>query len=133
MPVNMMVTNVPGPQFPLYLMGAKLIASYPAVPLMEHTGLGVALMSYDGKLFWGFNADYDLLSDLRAFVESIERAFAALARAAGVELEGTAHEAAPPARAASVRRGAASKARSGHGASSSRKPRKKPTRSGATP
>ena len=65
-PINMIVTNVPGPQFPLYMLGAKLLASYPQVPLLEGTGLGVALFSYDGKLCWGFNADYEMLPDLAA-------------------------------------------------------------------
>ena len=85
-PINMIVTNVPGPQFPLYMLGARLLELYPQVPLLENTGLGVALFSYDGKLFWGFNADYELVPDLRSFVKAIDRAFADLARAAG---EGT--------------------------------------------
>jgi WS/DGAT/MGAT family acyltransferase len=86
-PVNMMVTNVPGPQFPLYLLGAEMLAAYPAVPLMERTALGVALMSYNGLLCWGFNADYDAVPDLGVFTASIERAFEKLAAAAGVALE----------------------------------------------
>jgi WS/DGAT/MGAT family acyltransferase len=75
LPFNMVVTNVPGPQFPLYLLEARMLACIPHVPLFEKLGLGVALMSYDGKLFWGFNADYDLLPDLRAFAKGIEDAF----------------------------------------------------------
>ena len=74
-PVNMIVTNVPGPQFPLYLLGAKLLATYPLVPLLPNTGLGVALFSYDGKLCWGFNADYELVPDLPTFVELIVESF----------------------------------------------------------
>ncbi len=81
-PINMIVTNVPGPQFPLYMLGARLLELYPQVPLLENTGLGVAIFSYDGKLFWGFNADYELVPDLRTFVKSIDRSFQALARAA---------------------------------------------------
>jgi hypothetical protein len=53
------------------------------VPLLENTGLGVALFSYDGKLFWGFNADYELVPDLRSFVRGIDLAFVELASAAG--------------------------------------------------
>jgi len=82
-PINTIVTNMPGPQFPLYLQGARLLELYPQVPLLENTGLGVALFSYDGKLFWGFNADYELVPDLRSFVKAIDRAFTELARAAG--------------------------------------------------
>ena len=64
LPFNMVVTNVPGPQFPLYSLGAEMIESYPHVPLIDNLGLGIALMSYNGKLCWGFNADYDLIPDL---------------------------------------------------------------------
>jgi diacylglycerol O-acyltransferase / wax synthase len=85
-PINMIVTNVPGPQLPLYLLGAELLESYPQVPLLENTGLGVALFSYNGRLCWGFNADYDLVPDLFVFVRQIQKAFDELARAAGVDL-----------------------------------------------
>jgi len=77
-PINMIVTNVPGPQVPLYMLGAKLLAMYPMVPLLENTGLGVALFSYDGKLLWGFNADPGLVPDLPAFVRMIATSFAEL-------------------------------------------------------
>ena len=83
-PINMIVTNVPGPQFPLYQLGARLLELYPLVPLLENTGLGVALFSYDGRLCWGFNADYDLLPDLRTFVRAIDGSFRELCTAAGV-------------------------------------------------
>ena len=73
--VNMIVTNVPGPQFPLYMVGAKLHAMYPIVPLMPGSGLGVALFSYDGKLCWGFNSDDELVPDLSAFVDDVRVAF----------------------------------------------------------
>ncbi len=82
-PVNMVVTNVPGPQFPLYTVGAKLQALYPIVPLLPGGGLGVALFSYEGKLCWGFNGDYELVPDLSAFVDDIGIAFERL-RNAGV-------------------------------------------------
>jgi diacylglycerol O-acyltransferase len=81
-PINMIVTNVPGPQFPLYFLGAKLLESYPMVPLLRKTGLGVALFSYDGKLCWGFNADYGLMPDLADFRQDIESAFEELKRTA---------------------------------------------------
>ena len=86
-PINMIVTNVPGPQFPLYLLGARLVEAYPTVPLLENTGLGVALFSYDGKLCWGFNADYELMPDLLSFVRAISSSFTDLAAAAGVSLQ----------------------------------------------
>jgi WS/DGAT/MGAT family acyltransferase len=83
-PINMIVTNVPGPQFPLYQLGARLIELYPLVPLLENTGLGVALFSYDGQMCWGFNADYDLLPDLRIFVRAVDASFRELCAVAGV-------------------------------------------------
>jgi len=75
---NLVVTNVPGPQYAVYMEGAKMLASYPLVPLFENQVLGIALLSYDGSLFWGFNADWDLMPDLHAFVEAIERELASL-------------------------------------------------------
>ena len=82
LPFNMLVTNVPGPQVPMYLLGARLLDVYPHVPLADHLGLGVALLSYDGKLGWGFNADWDLVPDLHAFVEVTREAFEELGRVA---------------------------------------------------
>jgi WS/DGAT/MGAT family acyltransferase len=83
---NTIVTNVPGPQFPLYMVGAEMEEIYPCVPLMENMGIGIALMSYNGKLCWGFNADYGRVSDVATFVKYIRKSFEAIAAAAGVEL-----------------------------------------------
>lgn len=77
-PFNMVVTNVPGPPIPLYMRGAKLLEGFPIVPLADHLGLGVALLSYDGKLNWGVNGDYDLVPDLELFVELIGDSFEGL-------------------------------------------------------
>ena len=83
---NTIVTSVPGPQFPLYLIGAEMIEIYPCVPLMENMGIGIALMSYNGRLCWGLNADYGQLSDINTFIDCIRSSFANLAKAAGVKL-----------------------------------------------
>jgi WS/DGAT/MGAT family acyltransferase len=83
-PINMIVTNVPGPQFPLYIMGARFLELLPIVPLLEGTGIGVALFSYDGKLSWGFNADYGLVPDIAVFRHAVETSFGQLKEAAGV-------------------------------------------------
>ncbi len=80
--VNMIVTNVPGPPVPVYLLGARMLACYPVVPLMTNEGLNIALYSYDGGLFWGFNADWDALPDLHEVVASVDLGFEALAKAA---------------------------------------------------
>jgi WS/DGAT/MGAT family acyltransferase len=95
-PVNSIVTNVPGPQFPLYLQGAKLEALYPQVPLLPGMGLGIALMSYDGRICWGFNANPDVVPDLPEFVKAIRRAFEKVAAAAGVDTSGPVGRAAAP-------------------------------------
>ena len=81
------MTNVPGPQFPLYFSGAKLLGLYPQVPLMENLGLGIALASYNGTVHWGFNADPDIVPDLDAFLARVRNAYDNVARAAGVAVE----------------------------------------------
>ena len=88
--VNMYVTNIPGPQIPLYLLGAKMLEMYPWPPLVPGTGLSVGLISYNGKMCWGFNADYELVPDLRKFVAMIDASFQELAQAIGVNLGGAA-------------------------------------------
>lgn len=82
-PFNAVVTNVPGPQLPLYLLESRLLAIHPHVPLMGTLGIGIALFSYDGVLSWGLSADWDLVPDLHQLATSIEDAFAEL-RAATV-------------------------------------------------
>ncbi|MEE8558950.1 MAG: WS/DGAT domain-containing protein, partial [Myxococcota bacterium] len=103
----MVVTNVPGPQIPMYMSGARLLEIYPHVPLIDNLGLGIALMSYDGKLCWGFNADYDLVPDLPAFVHLVEQSFEDLRSVADEARtrEATAEDA-PAAPARRTRRGA---------------------------
>ena len=59
----------------------------PQVPLLEGLGLCIALMSYDGQVYWGFTADYELVPDLSAFVECIAESFEELAAVAGVKPE----------------------------------------------
>jgi len=86
--INSIVTNVPGPQFPLYLQGARMLAMYPQVPLLQSLGLGIALISYDGKVCWGFNADPKLVPDLDAFLAAI--------RASHARVLAAAREAPPP-------------------------------------
>lgn len=75
---NVVVTNVPGPQTPLYLLEAPLLAPYPMVPLFHNQGVGIALFSYNGGLFWGVSADWDAVPDLHDFVEGLQEELAAL-------------------------------------------------------
>jgi len=74
-PYNLIVSNVPGPPGPLFLLDARLLGGYPQVPLFAHQGLGVALFSYGGRLCWGFNAEPEAMPDLAAFVAGVARSF----------------------------------------------------------
>jgi diacylglycerol O-acyltransferase len=81
-PYNMVVTNVPGPQMELFLLDGRMQAIYPMVNLLENQGIGVALFSYAGNLFWGVLADWDLVPDLPVFVEALKSSFEELYEAA---------------------------------------------------
>jgi WS/DGAT/MGAT family acyltransferase len=81
---NLVVTNVPGPQMPLYLLGRELQAIYPEVPLALRQSLGIAIMSYNGRLNFGLLADYDALPDIERLSSYLEGAIDELALAAGV-------------------------------------------------
>jgi diacylglycerol O-acyltransferase len=80
---NLVVTNVPGPQIPLYLLGRQLEAMFPMVPLAANQALGVAIMSYNGQLNFGLNADYDALRDLEALADALRASIDELVTAAG--------------------------------------------------
>jgi len=88
-PYNLVVTNVPGPPFPVYICGARMTACYPLVPLFANQALGIALFSYDGRLSWGFNADWDAVPDLHDLVELVDRELGVM-RALGAEAPGEA-------------------------------------------
>ncbi|MBW2419174.1 MAG: wax ester/triacylglycerol synthase family O-acyltransferase [Deltaproteobacteria bacterium] len=75
---NVVITNIPGPQVPVYLLGARMLEIYPLVPLAINQALGIALFSYVGKLFWGFNADWDALPDLHELVTGVAEEFEGL-------------------------------------------------------
>jgi len=104
LPFNLVVTNVPGPQLPLYMMSARMVDNYGLVPLIDYLSLGIVLFSYDGQLCWGFTCDWDLLPDLHDFVADIEASFAELQGAAGIAGETTDTEEEPPAPAPRRRR-----------------------------
>jgi WS/DGAT/MGAT family acyltransferase len=85
---NVVVTNVPGPQHPLWLLGREMLAIYPVVPLARNQALGIAIMSYNGRLGYGLLADYDALPDLDAVRSALRGALDDLAAAAGVTRTG---------------------------------------------
>ncbi len=94
-PINTIVTNVPGPQVPLYFHGARVRAIYPMVPLMEGMGVGIAVTSYAGAMNFAFNADPDIVPNVELFAEMMRRSLERLAKDAGVTLTDTAEPEAP--------------------------------------
>jgi WS/DGAT/MGAT family acyltransferase len=83
---NLVVTNVPGPQVPLYLMGHELRDFFPMVPLVRNQALGVAIMSYNGQMNFGLVGDYDAMHDLDDLASDFHGSLAELADAAGVAI-----------------------------------------------
>jgi diacylglycerol O-acyltransferase len=75
---NLIVTNVPGPQFPLYVLGREMLAAYPVAFLPENHALAIAIMSYNGQMNFGLLGDYDALGDIEAMGENIARELATL-------------------------------------------------------
>jgi WS/DGAT/MGAT family acyltransferase len=84
---NLVVTNVPGPQFPLYIQGRELLDVFPMVPLAMNQRLGLALMSYNGAINFGLIGDYDSMPDLEDVAAHLAFALEELAEAAGVTLK----------------------------------------------
>ena len=75
---NLVVTNVPGPQFPLYSLGRQMKEVYPVVPLSDNTTIGIALLSYNGVVGFGILGDFDSAPDLAVLAEGIEKSIAEL-------------------------------------------------------
>ena len=71
---NILVTNVPGPQFPLYFLGRKMAECYPVPPLAANTSIGIALLSYDGAIDVGLLGDADSAKDLRTLADAVRAA-----------------------------------------------------------
>jgi diacylglycerol O-acyltransferase len=79
---NLIVTNVPGPQFPLYLLGREMLEIVPIAFLPENHALAIAIMSYNGKVDFGLLGDYDAMSDLEEFGQMLEESLAELLKQA---------------------------------------------------
>ena len=79
---NLIVTNVPGPQFPLYVRGRELLEVFPVAFLPRDHGLAIAIMSYNGKVDFGLLGDYDAMPDLERFGGMLEDSLAELLAAA---------------------------------------------------
>jgi len=108
---NLVVTNVPGPQFPLYVLGRRLRVLYPVVPLAQRQALGIAVMSYDGHLGFGLLADFDALPELEAIASDLKSSITSLARAAGL---------APPAKRRPAKRASTAESKSAKGKNGAR-------------
>ncbi len=80
---NLVITNVPGPQIPLYMQGRRALDPFPLVPLAKNQGLGIAIMSYDGRMNFGLVGDYDVMYDLDDLAIGLHESLAELAEAAG--------------------------------------------------
>ncbi len=78
-PFNLVVTNIAGPQSPMYFRGRELQAIYSLVPLAQGTALGIAVMSYNGQVAFSLSADYDRLADLEDLADDLSDAIAELA------------------------------------------------------
>ena len=89
---NLIVTNVPGPQFPLYVRGRELLDVFPVAFLPKDHALAIAIMSYNGRMNFGLLGDYDALPDIDAIADGHR---------------GVAGRAAGPARAEAAARGRA--------------------------
>jgi WS/DGAT/MGAT family acyltransferase len=75
---NLVITNVPGPQQPLYAGDARMLAAYPVVPLAKGQALSIGLTSYDGRVHYGLNADRDAMPDVGVVAQCLEDALAEL-------------------------------------------------------
>lgn len=100
---NLVVTNVPGPQFELYVLGHRLLETFPLAPLAKRQALCVAVMSYNGKLNFGLLADYDAIPDLDRLIVGLRESIDELREAAGVELPAEPIETTKAAKAAAAK------------------------------
>ena len=81
--INTVTTNVPGPQYPLYAAGRRMLEAFPYVPLAGRVRVGVAIFSYDGALNYGVTGDYDTAADVNVLCEGIESGMSELVKLAG--------------------------------------------------
>ena len=84
---NIICTNIPGPQFPLYLMGHKMLSWYPWVPIGGLMGINCAILTYNGTAFFGFTGDVKAAPDLEQLEKFVDQSFAELRSGAGTGTE----------------------------------------------
>jgi len=83
-PFNMVCTNVPGPQFPLYLLGHKMLHCYPYVPVGGEMAVNCAILSYNGTVYFGFSGDANVAPDLKQMGKLLDASFTDLRDASGI-------------------------------------------------
>ena len=98
--INLVVSNVPGPQIPMYIAGAKLLAQYPIMPIAENMGLSIAVTSLAGTMAFGITADWDTLPDIEILAEGMDGTILELRKAAEQEAS---RQRTPPKRRATAR------------------------------
>ena len=81
---NLVVTNVPGPQMPLYVLGRQLLDVFPLAPLAKRQAVCIAVMSYNGEMNFGLLGDYDAMADLNLLARGISASISELRVAAGL-------------------------------------------------
>ena len=81
--INLVVSNVPGPQIPMYIAGARLLAQYPIMPIAETMGLSIACTSLAGTMAFGITADWDTLPDIEVLAQAMDESLSELRKAAG--------------------------------------------------
>jgi diacylglycerol O-acyltransferase / wax synthase len=84
-PFNLVCTNVPGPQIPLYLLGHKMLQCYPYVPVGGEMAVNCAILSYNGTVYFGFSGDTHAAPGLRILEQFLQESFAELRQAVGIE------------------------------------------------
>ncbi|MCO5319269.1 MAG: wax ester/triacylglycerol synthase family O-acyltransferase [Microthrixaceae bacterium] len=124
---NLVISNVPGPPFPLYLGGAELVAAYPMGPIMDGAGLNITVLSYREHIDIGFMADRELVPDVWELAEAVRPAFEELL-ALAEERDPTVTKSAAPVTATSK----AARKRSGTSGKSKKSPAKGSSSNGST-
>ena len=81
--INLVVSNVPGPQVPMFIGGARLLAQYPIMPIAPNMGLSIAVTSLAGTMAFGITADWDTLPDIEDLAQGMDEAILDLKKAAG--------------------------------------------------
>jgi diacylglycerol O-acyltransferase / wax synthase len=101
---SLVITNVPGPQLPLYAAGARMTEMFPIQPLAQGHAASIALASYDGGVYYGVNGDWDAMPDVRVLADLLGESLAELVAACGTEAVGATGGRPPTGSAAAPRR-----------------------------